>query len=321
MRKIKEFIKNISPLNNRNEMPVMLYLIKVILIFLFVKFGSEVIGEGFAIGLHFAFGLNPLNGEMFDIQTITLITYIGYGFMTGIIILYWKLFQKKTLAQLGFTKRAGSYLFGALSGVVLTAISVALVVLTGTIAYNGVFSSIDHVYILLMLGAFVCQGAFEEVLCRGVVLQLLKDKTPVPVAVGVSTALFIIPHISGMQGASPAIVTFAIIDLILISLIFSVLTLRFNSIGAACGLHSVWNFILYNILGLNLSGNDTLTAAVFDFRSVGSNVMNGGVYGIEASAVTALVLAAALTFFCLVPINGKRAALAKNYRTDKSFNA
>jgi len=56
-------------------------------------------------------------------------------------------------------------------------------------------------------------------------------------------------------------------------------------------MHSGWNYILFNILGLNLSGNDELTAAVFDMRSAGENILNGGKYGIEASAITAIVLA------------------------------
>ena len=47
-------------------MPVILYIIKVIIIFWFVKFGSELIGEGVVIAIHFACGKNPLKGEMFD---------------------------------------------------------------------------------------------------------------------------------------------------------------------------------------------------------------------------------------------------------------
>jgi hypothetical protein len=95
-----------------------------------------------------------------------------------------------------------------------------------------------------------------------------------------------------MEGASPAIAATAIVNLVLISIIFSLLTIRFKSIWAACGLHSVWNFILNSILGLNLSGNGEKITAVFDMRSVGSNVLNGGEYGIEASILTAVVLAA-----------------------------
>ena len=75
----------------------------------------------------------------------------------------------------------------------------------------------------MMLGGFICQGALEEVLCRGIALQRLKDRTPIPVAVGISTALFIIPHLANLSGASAGIILFAIVDLVLISLIFSFL--------------------------------------------------------------------------------------------------
>ena len=291
MNKIKQFIKNISPLNNRTDMPVLLYIIKVIIIFWFVKFGAELIGEGLVIALHFACGMNPLEGEIFDGKTIIVITYFGYGLMTLLAILYWKLFQKKTVCELGFTKKAGTYFIGAVAGALLIAVSVGAVMLTGTITCNGVFRNIDHIYIMLMFGAFICQGAFEEVLCRGIVHQLLMNKTSVPVTVGISAVLFIIPHLNNLNGEGAGIVFFAVADLTLVSFVFSFLTLRFRSIWAACGMHSGWNYILFNILGLNLSGNDELTAAVFDMRSAGENILNGGKYGIEASAITAIALA------------------------------
>ena len=311
MSKVKQFIRNISPLNNRTDMPAVLYIIKVIIIFWFVKLGSELIGEGIVLAVLFAAGKNPLQGDMFDPDAMMLIMYFGYGLLIGIIILYWRLFQKKTLAQLGFNRKAGTYFIGATAGTVLIAVSAALVMLAGALTYNGVFKSINITFILLMFGGFIFQGAMEEVLCRGVVLQLLKDKVPVPVAAGISTVLFIIPHLSSMTGAGMGIIIFAVIDLILISLILSLLTLRFKSIWAACGLHSVWNFILFCILGLNLSGNDTMTTAVFDIRSSGSNILNGGMYGIEASAVTAAVLAAGLAAGLIITRCEKKAAARK----------
>ena len=284
MNKIKEFIKNISPFNNRTDMPKLLYVIKVILIFWVFKFGAELVGEGIVLAIHFACGKNPLQGEMFGDITITLITYYGYGVMIGIIILLWKLFQRKTLTELGLARPAWSYFAGAGAGTLLLLVSVALAVLT--------VRNIDTAMVFLMLGAFIFQGAFEEVLCRGIVQQLLQKKS-IPVAVGVSTALFTIPHIGNMDFSAPAIAVTAVINLILISVIFSLLTIRFKSIWAACGLHSIWNYILYSILGLNLSGNDEINAAVFDMSSVGDNILNGGKYGIEASIITTAVLVAA----------------------------
>ena len=291
MSKIINFIKNISPFNNRTEMPKLLYVIKVILFFWLCKFGSEVVGEVIVIGVHFACGKNPLEGEMFDAQTITLMTYFGYAFIIGAIVLFWKLFQKKTVRDLGFTGKPVSYLTGALIGAALVVLSTVAVVLAGAISFNGVFANIDTPMVALMLICFVLQGAMEEILCRGIVHQLLIKKTSVPVTIGVSAALFTIPHLSGMSEGSPEIVAAAIANLILISVIFSLLTLRFKSIWAACGLHSIWNYILYSILGLNLSGIDGRVASVFDMTSVGSNILNGGEYGIEASIITTAVLA------------------------------
>ena len=290
MSKIRQFIKNISPLNDRTEMPVTLYIMKVILIFWFVKFGTELIGEGVVIVLHFVCGKNPLKGEMFAPDTTILIVYYGYALMIGMVLLYWKFFQKKTASELGFTKKAGTYFVGAAAGAVLVAVSAVLAVLAGAISYNGVFGNINTGFILLMLGGFICQGTMEEVLCRGIVMQLLKNKASIPVAITVSSALFIIPHLSKMTETGGVITFFAIINLILISMVFSLFTLYFTGIWAACGFHTVWNFILYNIFGLNLSGNGGMSAAVFDMRSTGDNALNGGIYGIEASVIATVVL-------------------------------
>lgn len=294
MSKIREFIRNISPFNNRTEMPKILYVIKVILIFYLFKFGSELVGEGLALAVHFACGMNPLEGEMFDDNTITLITYLGYSVMIVIVFLLWKLFQKKTVSELGLTKNFCSYFIGIALGAVLLVVSVISITICGALQFNGVFVNIDVKMVLLMALCFVFQGAMEEILCRGIVQQLLIKKTSVPVAFGVSAILFTVPHIGNMQGGRPVITAVAVINLILISLIFSLVTHRFKSIWAACGLHSVWNYILYSILGLNLSGKDAAVTAVFDMRSVGRNILNGAEYGIEASILTTVVLALTL---------------------------
>ena len=125
-------------------------------------------------------------------------------------------------------------------------------------------------------------------------MSILIKKTPAYVAFAVSAALFTIPHLDNMAQAAPAIKAIAVVNLVLISLVFSLLTFRFKSIWAACGLHSVWNYILFVIMGLNLSGNDETVTAIFDVRTVGNNVLNGAEYGIEASIITTAVLALAV---------------------------
>lgn len=126
-------------------------------------------------------------------------------------------------------------------------------------------------------------------------LHSLKEKTSLWLAIAISTILFIVPHCLSLFEGGTIYGVIGVANLVLISIIFSLLTIRFKSIWAACGLHSFWNAILYCILGLNLSGNDETVTAIFNMQFVGNNIWNGGAYGIEASLITTVVLALAAT--------------------------
>lgn len=291
---MKQFLKNISPFNNRTEMMTSLFVVKKILAFWVCYIAGLFIAEGVVILLHFAFGKNMLVGDVFDAQTITLIMYYGYIIMAGIALLYWKLIEKKSLSEMGLTKHFGNYFIGAIIGVILLALSVVAIVLTGNIKYHGIFENVDIIMILLLFGGFIIQGATEEILCRGIVLHTLKEKTSIGIAIAVSTILFIIPHWSSLFAGDVIYGVIGVANLVLISVIFSLLTIDFKSIWAACGLHSFWNAILYSVLGLNLSGKDEKVASIFNMQSVGKSIWNGGEYGIEASIITTIILAFAV---------------------------
>lgn len=290
---MKQLLKNISPFNNQTEMPTSVFIIKKILAFWLCYIAGLFIAEGAVIILHFALGKNMLVGDVFDGQTIALITYYGYIIIAAVAVLYWKLIEKKPLSEMGLTKRFGNYFIGVLIGIFLLAVSVAFIVLTGNIEFQGVFKNANILIIFLLFGGFVIQGATEEFLCRGIVLQTLKEKTSLPIAIAVSTVMFIIPHWSSLFAGEMIYGVIGVANLVLISIIFSLLTIRFKSIWAACGLHSFWNAILYSVFGLNLSGNDETVTAVFNMQSVGKNIWNGGEYGVEASIITTIVLSIA----------------------------
>lgn len=303
---MKQLLKNISPFNNRTEMPTALFVIKKFLAFWVCYIAGLFLAEGIMILLHFACGKNMLVGDVFDAQTITLIMYYGYMVISGVALLYWKLIEKKPLSEMGLTKHFGNYFIGAIVGVILLALSVTGIVLTGSIEYHGIFENVDVLMILLLFGGFIIQGATEEILCRGIVLHALKEKNSVWIAIVVSTVLFIMPHWSSLFDGGTVYGVIGVANLVLISIIFSLLTVRFQSIWAACGLHSFWNAILYCILGLNLSGKDETVTAIFNMQSVGNNIWNGGEYGIEASVITAVVLALAATLIWYMNRKKKR---------------
>lgn len=295
---MKQLLKKVSPFNNSTEMPVSLFIVKKILAFWVCYIAGLFMAEGLVILLHFALGKNMLVGDVFDVGTITLITYYGYIIIAGVALLYWKVIEKKPLAAMGLSKEIGTYFIGIVSGIFLLTLSVAIIAATGNIKYQGIFENADVLMIILLTGGFMIQGAAEEMLCRGIVLHTLKEKTSFLTAMIVSTILFIVPHWSSLFAGKMIYGVIGVINLILISVIFSFLTICFKSIWAACGLHSFWNAILYSVLGLNLSGNEETATAIFNMQSVGDNIWNGGIYGIEASAATTVVLAfaAALIF-------------------------
>ena len=114
---MKQFLKNILPFNNRAEMPTALFVVKKILAFWLCYIVGLFVAEGFVILLHFALGKNMLVGDVFEPQTITLITYYGYIIVLGVALLYWKLIEKKSLSEMGMTKRFGNYFIGVIVGV------------------------------------------------------------------------------------------------------------------------------------------------------------------------------------------------------------
>ena len=59
-------------------------------------------------------------------------------------------------------------------------------------------------------------------------------------------------------------------------------------------MHGVWNFLLYGVFGLNLSGSEENATGVLCFKVEEFNLLNGGMYGIEASVITMVVLGVAV---------------------------
>ena len=290
---MKEFIKNISPFNNRTEMPAAMLVVKKLLMFIICYWAGLLLAEGAVIGVMSACGKNFMQGEMFSDSVMNLLKYYGMIVIIGVTILCWKLTEKRKLSEMGVTKHIGGWFIGALIGVGLLAVCVAAIALTGSIRFDGLFTDPDVLMILLMLGGFIIQGAAEEFLCRGLVLCSLRDRVPLSVAVAASTLAFIYPHWSTLREFEPQYVFSGLLCLVVISCVFSFLTLKTKSIWAACGLHSVWNFCLSCVLGLNLSGSEGASTALINMRSVGNDILNGGVYGIESSIITDIVIAAA----------------------------
>ena len=288
---MKGIIKNLSPFNNKTDMSAAMLLVKKLLAFFLCYWAGLLIAEGVVIGVMFACGKNLMQGEMFSDTVMDLLKYYGMIVVLGVSVLYWKLTEKRKLSEMGVTKHIGGWFVGALIGVGLLTVCAAAIMLTGSIRFEGLSKGTSTATLALMLGGFIIQGATEEFLCRGLVLCSLRDRVPLPAAIAASTLAFVYPHWSTLRDSEPKYIFSGVLCLAVISCVFSFLTLRTGSIWAACGLHSIWNFCLCCVLGLNLSGSEGASAAFIDMRSVGENLLNGGAYGIEASIISDIIIA------------------------------
>jgi len=296
---MKKIFKMISPFNSNEDMLPILFVVKKVLAFILIFFVSGILAEGVVIIAHYIMGYNVLQGEMLSIEEMTLMKYYGFVIFIIVTILYCKFIEKRSLKSMGFDRKLLEYIKGVLIGIALLTISIGIIVITGNITYNGIFKNINYPIILAFLGAFIIQGAMEETLCRGFLMISLSKKVSIPVAIIISSLAFAAPHFSSLFLGKFIFSFIGIINLLLVSTIFSLLIINGRNIWIACGMHSFWNFFLFNVFGLNLSGSGKKATAIFNFSTNNENILGGGTYGIEASIITTAVLVVCTVFLIL----------------------
>ena len=292
---MKNIVLNLIPFNNRKEMTAPEFVIKKLLAFILIYIASVIIGEAVIIGALSGMGFDVMNGEVPPEGIVTwLLSYFEYAVYILLAFLYIKLIEKESPKAM-FQGKALDYLTGAVFSVGLLAVIICGCCASGSISFLGVGADFKLSKLLLILPGIVLQSASEEVLCRGFLLGALKKKISDPAAVFISSSVFVFLHFLGMLSCEPEYFVVGLINLYLISFLFSLLTLWRGNIWMACGLHFAWNYVLNCIMGLTVSGNESLSDGPLAFVVNGDNLLSGGAYGIEASILTTVVIAMVLT--------------------------
>ena len=304
----KGIIYNLSPFNNETNMSSAEYIIKKLSAFILIYVFSAVLGEGIIIGILYGMGYDPLHGIMPDGQISELLLYYGFLIFSLATILYCRFIEKKNMKLIGFAGNPTEYLAGTLIAAILLFIIIGIGCISGSIEFGGFNTNVNIKSLLLWVLAFGIQGAAEEIMCRGFLLHSLKNRISVPLAILISSTAFVFPHLSSLLEAELVYAMVGIINLYLISIVFSILVLWRSNLWIVCGLHSIWNFILYSIMGLSLSGSESALNGVILFHVKDANILNGAEYGIEASVITTV----ALGILLVVMVKGWKGRMAKN---------
>lgn len=304
---IKNFLKNINPFKVIEGNSKIEYTIQKVIGFCLIYGISAFLMEGVIILLFTCLGYNLLHGEMPEgewVKLLPLYGFLGFGINT---LLYVKVIEKRNLSSVLIhvdNKFLFRFLYNFVVGSLLVGATISILIITGGYNFLG-FGRLNIDTLILYLLAYSIQGSVEEIMCRGFMQNTLCKKIGMVGAVIISSMMFMAPHILSIIQIKGVLVFIAIINLILVSFLFSLAMIKDNSIAAACGIHVGWNYVLGVICGLQVSGGEAANGIIKFSVQSGNEWITGGSYGIEASAILIPILAV-LNAAYLVRIKRKR---------------
>lgn len=226
---------------------------------------------------------------------IMLISLLVTGITTLAVIFYCRKIEKRSYFSMGFTKDGWikHYLIGFAIGTGMLFVCAVIAYLAGSMQFA--FSEKIAVgYILIFFIGFVIQGMSEEVVLRSYFMISLSTSCKVPIAIGVSSVVFSLLHIT-----NPGFGLIPFLNITLFGIFMALYVLKTKNIWGACAIHSAWNFMQGNVLGIQVSGTGHLPTVAIMEPLAGHNLLSGGSFGLEGGLIVTgvLIIAIVITLF------------------------
>lgn len=257
-------------------------------------YGGSLMGSLATVPLFLALRNIPLFSNNKDLLSL-LITLFSFVFISLLVFFRVKVIEKRSLSSIGFNKNnwLKKYSLGFLIGLAMMSIIVLILLPFGyiTIEKNPIqpvgVSAIASVLVILF--GWIIQGATEEIVTRGWLLNILSTKYNIGVGLLISSTLFGLMHLT-----NPNVNYIAVINIILVGLFYGLYVIKTNDLWAVCGMHSAWNFAQGNLFGFEVSGLDVSVGSLIDLNLVGSDFVTGGIFGPEAGITATFILLASI---------------------------
>lgn len=226
---------------------------------------------------------------------VAMINLFLMGFYIPGTMVYCKFIEKRSLGSMGVRKKgmAKHYLLGLLIGFIMIAATFGLSVAMGAIAIERVQFSINWLIFVVFLLGFIFQGASEEFLFRGYLMNTLGgkcgNKYAVAIAVFISSVMFGLGHVM-----NPGVTFLAILNIVIYGVFMGIYMIVFDNIWGVCGIHTMWNFAQGNIFGISVSGSAKAVSIVSPALTQGKTLLNGGSFGLEGSLLCTAILVVAV---------------------------
>ena len=281
----------INSSKNKKKLPNFIWAIILSLIFMY---GGSLMGSLATVPLFLALRNIPLFFNNKDLLSL-LITLFSFAFISLLVFFRVTVIEKRSFSSIGFNKNnwLKKYSLGFLIGLAMMSIIVLILFPFGyiTVEKNPIqpvgISAIASVLVILF--GWIIQGATEEIVTRGWLLNVLSTKYNIGVGLLISSTLFGLMHLT-----NPNVNYIAVINIILVGLFYGLYVIKTNDLWAVCGMHSAWNFAQGNIFGFKVSGLDVSVGSLIDLNLVGSDFVTGGIFGPEAGITATFILLASI---------------------------
>lgn len=219
------------------------------------------------------------------ITVVTLLLEIG---LVAVFILYCRIFEKRKAASMGFRKKGFivEYGKGIAIGAFMFLVAYVLMVLTGSVEFMAVSSgNFSILYCVAFFAGYLIQGMAEEVICRGYLMVSLSRRYSISYSVILSAAFF-----AALHGMNAGVGFLAFLNLFLFGIFMGLLMVRCENIWIVGAVHSIWNFVQGNILGIQVSGLHRQPSLFTSELAADRQWMNGGAFGAEGGLAVTMVL-------------------------------
>lgn len=225
-------------------------------------------------------------------STLSIESQLFLGFLPIIFVLFlWMYFyEKRPFWQLGFQKSNAFRLYfkGLFGGILMFCSVVGILAVLHFVTWEKGNPLLQGIGVatptLVILIGFLIQGATEEILCRGWLMPILAARYNLWIGILVSSSFFGLLH-----GLNPGVTVFAVVNIVLVGIFFSLFALRQGSLWGACGLHAIWNWLQGNFFGFQVSGQDS-GPTLFNLKETGPDWLTGGVFGPEGGFVCTFII-------------------------------